>query len=342
MAALRFRRRHGTDIVNSRQRNGMPAKERIVAIEEHFWIPELRDRYTGPRGISAHTPARQLDDLGEIRISDMDAAGIDMQVISHMQPGTQIFDAETAVAMARKANDALYAATRSHPTRFAGFAELPTVDPKGAADELERTVTGYGFKGALINGLTAGVFLDDKRFWCIFERAQALDVPIYYHPGIPHPAVTEAYYSDYRRGEFPFLSVVWGFTAEAAIQAIRLIVSGVFDAYPRLKIILGHLGETIPFTLWRCDWLLGHVGGRSGFADTFREHFYLTTSGNFQQTALACCIAELGIDRIMFAVDYPYNSNAEGVEFVRAAPISDVDKAKIFHGNADRLLRLST
>ncbi len=318
------------------------SKERIVAVEEHFWIPELRDRYSGPRGISAHTPARQLDDLGEIRLRDMDTAGIDVQVISHMQPGTQIFDAETAIALARRANDALYAATSAHPTRFAGFAELPTVDPKAAADELERAVTHLQFKGALINGLTAGAFLDDRRFWCIFERAEAIDVPIYLHPGIPHPAVTEAYYSDHRRGDFPFLSVAWGFTAETAIHAIRLIVSGVFDAYPRLKIILGHLGETIPFTLWRCDWLVNHVGAKSGFADTFREHFYLTTSGDFQTTALVCAIAELGIDRIMFAVDYPYNANAEGVAFVRSAPLSDADKEKIFHGNADRLLRLQT
>lgn len=319
----------------------MSGKERIVAIEEHFWIPELRDRYSGPRGISAHTPARQLDDLGEIRLKDMDAAGIDVQVISHMQPGTQIFDAETAVRLARKANDALYDAIRAHPTRFAGFAELPTVDPVTAADELERTVTRHGFKGALVNGLTAGAFLDEKRFWCIFERAQALDVPIYFHPGIPHPAVTDAYYGSYRRGEFPYLSVAWGFTAETALQAIRLVVSGVFDAYPRLKIILGHLGETIPFTLWRCDWLLAHVGGKAGFADTFREHFYLTTSGNFQNSALTCSIAELGIDKILFAVDYPYNSNQQAVDFMRRAPITEAEKAKILHGNADRLLRLA-
>jgi 2,3-dihydroxybenzoate decarboxylase len=318
----------------------MPPRERIVAIEEHFWIPELRDRYSGSRGISAHTPAGELDDLGEIRLRNMDAAGIDVQVISHMQPGTQIFEAETAIAMARKANDALYGATRAHPARFFGFAELPTIDPPAAAAELERAVTRLSFKGALINGLTAGAFLDEKRFWCIFERAQALDVPIYFHPGIPHPAVTQAYYSDYRRGDFPFLTVAWGFTAETALQAIRLVVSGVFDAYPRLKIILGHLGETIPFTLWRCDWLLRHVGARSGFADIFREHFYLTTSGSFQQSALACCIAELGIERIMFAVDYPYNSSAEGVAFVREARISSADKAKILHENADRLLRL--
>ena len=148
-----------------------------------------------PREISAHAPARQLDDLGAIRLKDMDAAGISMQVISHMQPGTQTFDAETAVTLARKANDALHGAIRSHPTRFAGFAELPTVDPKAAANELERTVVRHGFKGALINGLTAGSFLDEKRFWCIFERAQALDVPIYLHPGIPHAAVSQAYYS---------------------------------------------------------------------------------------------------------------------------------------------------
>src|SRR5262249_31661798 len=176
--------------------NGMPANNRIVAIEEHFWIPELRDRYSGARGISGHTPARQLDDLGEIRLREMDAAGIDVPVISHMQPGTQIFDPDTAVALARKANDALYAAPRAHPARFAGFAELPTVDPKAAADELERTVTRHDFKGALINGLTAGAFLDQRRFWCIFERAQALDVPIYFHPCIPPAPATEAYYSD--------------------------------------------------------------------------------------------------------------------------------------------------
>jgi 2,3-dihydroxybenzoate decarboxylase len=319
----------------------MPGKQRIVAIEEHFWIPALRDRYTGPRGVAAHTPAKQLDDLGQIRLADMDAAGIDVQVISHMQPGTQLFDAETAVTMARKANDTLYEATRAHPTRFAGLAELPTPDPKAAADELERTVTRHGFKGALINGMTGSSFHDDKRFWCIFERAVALDVPLYFHPGLPHPAVVEAYFGDYRHNDFPYLSVAWGFTAETALQAIRLIVSGVFDAYPKLKIILGHLGETIPFTLWRCDWLLKRVGGKSGFADAFREHFYVTTSGDFQQSALACCIAELGIDRVLFAVDYPYNSNAEGVDFIRAAAISDGDKDKIFHRNADRLLRLT-
>lgn len=314
-------------------------KTRVIAIEEHFWIPELRDRFIGPRGIPLHTPARQLDDLADIRLAEMDSAGIDVQIISH-QPGTQMLDPETAVGLARKANDTLAAAIGAHPRRFAGFAELPTADPQAAAAELERTVARHNFKGALISGHTGGVFLDDKRFRCIFERAQALDVPIYLHPGMPHTAAAEVYYSDYRRGGFPFLSVAWGFTAETALHAIRLVVGGVFDAFPRLKIILGHLGETIPFTLWRCDWILEHVGGKSAFADAFREHFYVTTSGNFQHSALACAVAELGIDRIMFAVDYPYNSSAEGVAFVRAAPISEADKAKIFAGNAERLFAL--
>lgn len=316
------------------------SKTSIIAVEEHFWIPELRDRFIGPRGIPVHTPARQLDDLAELRLAEMDSAGVDMQIISH-QPGTQMLDAETAVSLARKANDTLAAAICAHPQRFAGFAELPTPEPQAAAAELERTVTRYNFKGALISGHTGGVFLDDKRFRCIFERAQALDVPIYLHPGMPHPAASEAYYSDYRRGDFPFLSVAWGFTAETALHTIRLVVGGVFDDFPRLKIILGHLGETIPFTLWRCDWILEHVGGKSAFADAFREHFYVTTSGNFQQSALMCAIAELGTDRIMFAVDYPYNSSAEGVAFLRAASISEADKAKIFSGNAERLFGLS-
>ena len=314
--------------------------QRIVAVEEHFWIRELRDLYSGSRGISAHTPAQQLDNLGARRLADMDKAGITMQVISHMQPGTQIFDGPMATTLARNANDALHRAISVHPDRFAGFAELPTVDPEAAADELERTVTKYGFKGALINGLTQGQFLDEHRFWCIFERAEALDVPIYLHPSIPQADVIKTYYSGHLRESFPYLSVAWGFTAETAIHAIRLVVGGVFDKFPKLQIILGHLGETLPFTLWRCDWLLRNVGGQSEFADAFRNHFYLTTSGSFQELALVCSIAEMGIDRIMFAVDYPYNDSKEAVQFIRSAEIGKTEKDKIFHANADRLLRL--
>jgi len=171
----------------------------------------------------------------------MDEAGIDLQVLSHTMPGLQKLDAETAVPLARRANDRLNEAVRAHPDRFAAFAALPTANPKAAADELERTVGRLGFKGAMVNGLTNGVFLDDKRFWPIFERAQVLDVPLYMHPAIPHPAVIEAYYNDNVEKHPGILRAGRGFTVETATQGIRLVLSGVFDAHPRLKII-GHLG----------------------------------------------------------------------------------------------------
>src|SRR6266478_3940309 len=164
----------------------------------------------------------------------MDEAGIDVQVISHGAPSTQRLDPETAVRLARNANDRLAQAIAAHPDRFAGFAALPTPDPKAAADELERTVTRLAFKGAMVHGLTNGLFLDDKRFWPIFERAQALDVPLYVHPAVPHPAVVDAHYKDYVK-EYPgLLTAAWGFTVETATQGIRLVLSGVFEACPRL------------------------------------------------------------------------------------------------------------
>ena len=318
----------------------MPEKNKIISIEEHFWTANLRDRYTGYARVAPHHPTKQLDDLGELRLRQMDEAGIDFQIISHMQPGTQTMDPENAVKFAREANDTLYEAMRAHPTRFGGFAEIPTPDPKAAADELERTVVKYGFKGALVSGLTNGTFLDDKQFWGIFERAQALDVPIYLHPAIPHPAVMEAYYNDYKPKGFPTGAVLWGFMAEMGLQAIRLMQSGVFEKYPKLKFILGHLGESIPFMLWRCDWLYKKVFDQSGCADLFREHFYVTTSGNFSNSALTCALTEMGSDKIMFAVDWPFNSNLEAVSFLNNAPIGEEDRQKIFHHNAARLLRL--
>ena len=218
----------------------------------------------------------------------MDEAGIDLQVLSHANPGLQKMDAETAVRLARGANDRLHETVRAHPDRFAAFAAIPTPDPKAAADELERTVTRLGFKGAMVNGLTNGVFFDDKRFWPIFERAAALDVPLYMHPSLPHPAVIEAYYKDYVQQYPSLLRAAWGFTVETATQGVRLVLSGVFDAYPNLKIIIGHLGEGLPFYLWRISMGLGR-DGKSGksFRDTFCEHFYITTSGFFSDPALA-------------------------------------------------------
>jgi 2,3-dihydroxybenzoate decarboxylase len=206
---------------------------------------------------------------------------------------------------------------------------------------LERTVTELGFKGALISGLSNGSFLDEKKFWPIFERAAKLDVPIYLHPAIPHEDVVDAYYDGYRNNDYPILmGAVWGFTVETATHALRLILSGVFQEYPQLKIILGHLGETLPFLLWRLEWTYNNLTKKVGIAECFREHFYVTTSGNFSQPALICTVMELGADRILFAVDWPFNSNVEGVEFVRTAPIKRQDKSKIFAGNATTLFRI--
>jgi 2,3-dihydroxybenzoate decarboxylase len=320
----------------------MIGNERIIAIEEHFISPMMAKGFTGRHKLSSSMHStRRLEDLGDARIREMDEAGIDVQVISHLQPGPQVFEPDVSVALARQANNILHEGIAVHPDRFAGFAALPTPNPEAAADELERTVTELGFKGALISGLTNGRFLDDKKFWPIFERAAKLDVPIYLHPAIPNQAVVKTYYDGYCNNDYPILmGAVWGFTVETATHALRLILSGVFQEYPRLKIILGHLGETLPFVLWRLDWTYKNLTKKAGIAECFRRHFYVTTSGNFSQPALVCTIMELGVDRILFAVDWPFNSNVEGVEFVRTAPIKPEEKLKIFAGNAAGLLRV--
>ena len=314
----------------------------VIALEEHYFDADLTKHFTGG-GPEARTPALRdrLFDVGELRLKEMDEVGIDVQVLSHGAPATQRLDAETAVPMARKVNDKLHAVAKSSNGRFEGFAALPTADPKAAADELERTVTRLGFKGAMIHGLSNGLWLDDKRFWPIFERAQALDVPIYMHPAIPHPAVADVYYKDYLK-EFPgLLTAGWGFTVETATQAIRMVLSGMFEAYPRLKIILGHLGEGLPFSLWRIDMALQRQGNRSTpFRDTFREHFWITTSGNFSTPALLCSVMEMGADRILFSVDYPFVMNPPGMEWMKDIPLGPDDRAKIYSGNAKRLLRI--
>jgi predicted TIM-barrel fold metal-dependent hydrolase len=312
----------------------------VIALEEHYYDRELVATFDGPEGRAPET-RRRLDDLGDLRIKEMDEAGIDVQVISHGAPSTQRLDAETAVRLARNVNDRLAQAIAAHPDRFAAFAALPTPDPKAAADELERTVTQLGFKGAMVHGLTNGVFFDDKRFWPIFERAQALDVPLYVHPAVPHSAVVEAYYQDYL-ADFPTLrTAAWGFTVETATQGIRLVLSGVFDAYPDVKIILGHMGEGLPFLLWRIDHALSRPGNRSvSFREQFSQHFYITTSGNFSTPALLCSMMELGVDRILFSVDWPFVPNIPGTKWMNELQLSAEDKIKILSGNAKRLLKM--
>lgn len=317
-------------------------RTRVIALEEHYFDAEVTQHFK-EAGPEARSPALRdrLFDVGELRLKEMDEAGIDVQVLSHGAPATQRMDAETAVPVAQRANDRLSGIVRSSGKRFEGFAALPTADPKAAADELERAVTRLDFKGAMIHGLANGLFLDDRRFWPIFERAQALDVPLYIHPAVPHPAVVDAYYRDYLK-EFPgLLTAAWGFTVETATQAIRLVLSGLFEAYPGLKIILGHLGEGLPFSLWRIDMALARQGNRAtAFRDCFREHFWITTSGNFSTPALLCSLLEMGADRILFSVDYPFVLNPPGMKWMQDIPLGTEDRAKILGGNARRLLRI--
>ena len=225
----------------------------IIAIEEHYWDRELAKTYTGIEAGRGGLTEDQLYDFGDLRLKAMDEAGVDIQVLSHGAPATQKLPADVAPALTREVNDRLAKVCAANPKRFAAFGALPTSDPKAAADELERIVTKFGFKGAMIHGMSTGEFIDLPKYWPIFERAEKLDVPIYLHPSLPNAKVTEIYYQDYAK-DFPLVvRPAWGFTVETATQAIRLVLSGVFAKHPNLKIILGHFGETLPFLMWRID-----------------------------------------------------------------------------------------
>jgi predicted TIM-barrel fold metal-dependent hydrolase len=314
---------------------------RVIAIEEHFWAPEFTEHYSAGQLKRPPELKRRLEDFGELRLRELDEAGIDVQVLSHAPTGPQRLSRDIAVDASRKVNDRLRAFIETNPSRYAGFAALPTQEPEAAADELERTVRDLDFKGALIHGLTDGRFLDERFYWPIFARAEALDVPIYVHPARPIPSVIDAYYGPYVETHPALVQAAWGFGVETATHAIRLVLSGLFDEYPKLKILIGHLGEGIPYFLTRIEEALARPGNKpSNFAKVFREHFYVTTSGFFSDTALRCCIDEMGADRVLFAVDWPFVANKPGTDWLKAAPISEDERAKIAGGNAAKLLKL--
>lgn len=317
-----------------------PPELKLIALEEHFLhaqVAAMLDEVDQALLSPARVPG--LDELGDARIRVMDEAGIAVQVLSHTKPGVQeIADAQQATALAAGANDYLAEAVAEHPDRFAGFATLATAAPEQAARELERTVRHYGFKGAMVNGHTQGAYLDQQRFWPIFEAAQALDVPIYLHPANPHPAVLEAYYKDY-----PVLGYApWGYAVETGTHVLRLILSGVFDRFPGLKMVIGHMGELLPFALWRADARLTpkYPQLKKSVRSTFMDHFSLTTSGVFSTPELLCTAGVVGFDRMLFSVDYPFESNVEAVRWFESLPIADSDRAKLAHLNAERLLKL--
>jgi predicted TIM-barrel fold metal-dependent hydrolase len=284
----------------------------------------------------------RLCDLGEKRIADMDAAGIDVQVLSLTSPGAEQLDPVEAVAVSKSANEFLASAVRRYPDRFAGFATLPTSDPVAATAELDRAMRDFGFKGAVINGHIGGRYLDDHYFWPILERAEALSAPIYLHPTHPPKAVIEASYSGFSPAVSETLAGAgWGWHIETAVHVIRLILGGAFDRFPKLQVVIGHMGEALPFMLPRFQVLSTDITKlRRPVAAYLRENIHYTFSGfNFTPTFLDLFL-EVGVDRIMFSADYPYASMERARSFLEQLPVSPADRERIAHSNAERLLGL--
>ena len=321
-----------------------------IAVEETFTIPEVQDAVrelverdpdrepglTAPPYVVTDT-IRTLYDLGEGRIAAMDAARIDKQVLSLWSPGVQVFDAAQGAELARLVNDRLAEAIRQHPDRFAGLAAVAPQDPQAAAQEIERAVSNLALHGVLINSHTNGEHLDDPKYWPIFEAAQALNTPIYLHPRTPPAQMYEAF-TDYAMDR-----ALWGFAAETSLHVVRLLMSGVFDEFPELKIVLGHMGEGLPFWLDRLD----QVSSRSGMpelqrrpSEYFRDNFAITTSAMFWDPVLAFCHSVLGAERIMFGIDSPFAPSEPATRWMDAAPLSDVDRRKIYQENAERIFSL--
>jgi 2,3-dihydroxybenzoate decarboxylase len=286
----------------------------------------------------------RLFEIGEKRLAGMDESGIEVAVLSLTVPGIQgILDRAEAVSRARDVNDYLAAAIANHPKRFAGLASVPLQDPDEAATELERCVTRLNFKGALVNGYTnmlspAGAqYLDEPQLLPFWEAAHALGVPIYLHP---RPPLDQRSYNNHPE----LIGAAWGFAPETATHALRLVYSGLFDRFPNLTVILGHLGETLPYFAWRIQHCFEYNPSnkrvRKRLQDYLCENFYITTSGNFSDQALICALLTVGADRILFSVDYPYEMMAPAARWIERAPISENDRRKITYGNASLLFRL--
>jgi 5-carboxyvanillate decarboxylase len=342
----------------------MPDYQRI-ATEEAFAPPDMIERYK--RAITDRTVTdpgfnslmgyflfndsprtnaivERLQDVGERRIADMDASGIAKQIVSLTAPGVQIFDAPTAAALTVSYNDQLADAIGRYPDRLAGLAAIAPQDPAHAARELERAVRTLGLKGAIVNSHTQGEYLDDQKFWEIFESAEALGVPVYIHPQTPPRSMIE-----------PFLDcgldgAIFGFAVETGLHMLRLILSGVFDRFPSLKVVVGHLGEGIPYWLFRVDFFHNGIVQTRRYekvgplkkkpSDYMRENFYVTTSGMAWEPAIMFARQVLGADRVLYAMDYPYQYIVDEVAVTDNLPIGDDEKKALYQLNAERVFGL--
>jgi hypothetical protein len=327
---------------------------RVVALEEAFNIPELVSRIPAPamaaRGWPSvgRTPGSmghddELRDLGAGRLKAMDAGGITVEVLSWSGPGAESLEGQAAIAFARDANDRLARAVSERPDRFAGMAHLPLTAPDAAADELERAVRDLRFKGALLNGTTRDRFLDHASFEPLLARAERLDVPLYLHPGIPVEPVRKAYFEGLPQpASFLLGSPGWGWHAETAVHVLRLVLSGTLDRHPRLRLIIGHMGEMLPVMMARFDSVFQRDQTRleRSVSQTILDHVVITTSGFFATAPFLAAMLTFGVDRILFSVDYPYSPNEVGRAFLDRLPVAPDDREKIAHGNADRVLKL--
>jgi len=284
---------------------------------------------------------RQLLDVSTERIEIMDRSGVDMHVLSLTIPGVQMFDAPTAVSAATNANDYLANAIRKHPGRFAGLAAFAPQDPRRSAREMERAVSSLRLNGFIINSHTDNHYLDEEKYWDVFEAAEALARPIYLHPRSPSDGMAEPF-REYQLG-----GSMWGYAIEAGTHAVRLICSGVFDRFPRLKIVLGHMGEAVPYWLWRLDFMHARRTSQGMVkklqlkpSEYFQRNFAVTTSGVESHDVLRYVLDVLGTDNVMWAIDYPYQPTPPAVAFMDSAPIADETKAKVYHANAKRIFHI--
>lgn len=319
---------------------------RTIALEEHFATPafmdgpgrKLKERAEATSGRLANLVA-ELIDIGDGRIAAMDAAGVDLQALSLTAPGVEQLEVEEAKEVARETNAALAEAVRRHPARFFGLASLPIADPPAAIAELERASGDHGLEGLVINGHHRGRYLDDRFFWPILARAEALALPIYLHPTQSPQPVIDAWY-----GGLPTMASEmmagfgWGWHIETALHVLRMILGGAFDAHPALQIVVGHMGETLPFMIERLDAMPASMTGLTKPISAYlRENVHYTFSGfNFLPTFLDLLL-QVGVDRIMFSTDHPYQLMAEGRAFLDRLPVSPTDRERIAHGNAERL-----
>ena len=329
---------------------------RIIALEEHFAIPRLLGGIAREAIVERGWPSPQhvpsslmaagakLAELGAGRLAAMDAAGIDVQVLSAAGPGAELVPGVDGVKLATDYNDETHRVVSEHPTRFAAFAHLPMRAPEAAADELERTISSFGFKGAMINGTVDGLFLDDPSFEPLLARAEALDCPLYLHPNPPPKVVRDAYYGGLPPAASAMLSMgAWGWHAETAVHVLRLVLSGSLDRHPGLKLIIGHMGEGLPAMMTRFDDALAEVCSsylRRGVSQTITEQVWVTTSGFRDLPSFLPALMTFGADRLMFGTDYPYTDEGPQTEFLRTMPVSPADREKISFRNAVGLLKI--